>query len=523
MIKNTKEIRNRLKYSWIPFFSKFGKLTPVQIITIPEVLNRKNLIVVSKTATGKTEAIVAPLAEILITEKWKNLSVLYIVPTRALANDILTRIEGPLNDMNIKISIKHSDKPYLPSKNLPDFLITTPESLDSLICRSPNIFSNLKAIIIDEIHFLDNTYRGDQIRILLKRLHELTSQTHISIYLLSATLPDPHETAGRYMDKFEVMKIPGKREIDYYILETIQDVYELSRKKKWTKLLFFCNMRETVERISPEISKMWKPYPVVTHHGSLSRNERETAEKVMKESKNAVCISTSTLEIGIDIGDIDLIVLAEIPWSISSLLQRIGRGNRRENIAHVAAIVKTNDEKNLIETMFKLAISEILPAEEYKPDKSVAVQQIFSYLYQNPNGVPENILLSLLSPLCSEQEVKLILNHLYKLNFLEHKGKQWFASSKLMDLGQRGVIHSNIPNETSYRVIDINSGKEIGVISGVFDSVFILAGKIWEVVSFDNMTIKVHQFKGEANPALFKRHRQKGAFYFLLPNEIKDT
>jgi len=517
-----KMIRRRLKHAWTPFFTRFGRLTPVQVETIPRVLRGANVIVTSPTATGKTEAVVAPVAERFLSEHWEGLAVLYIVPTRALANDTLARIEGPLHDMGITTALKHGDRPYLSTKNLPNFLITTPESLDSLICRHSDVFSTLRTVILDEIHLLDNTYRGDQLRILLWRLKNLVTSPDFSIHLLSATLSEPFLLAQRYVDEFEVIEVDEERRIDYNILSSLEEMYFLVKKRGWRKLLCFCNMRESVERVSAELAQLWHPYPVVVHHGSLSRWVREEAERVMKEANVAICVATSTLEIGIDIGDIDLVVLAEVPWSISSLLQRIGRGNRREDLIHTVAIVSTEEEKSLMEKMFKVAASGALPMKPYEPDKSVAIQQVFSYLYQSPQGADEVTLLKLLSPLCSKSEVKSILGYLRTEGWLEYRTQRWFASTKLMDWGERGRIHSNIPSDKNYRVIDVDSGKEIGIIKGMFDKVFSLAGRVWREVSTDVNVVKVRRFKGEASPVLFMRRKNVGSFCCLLPPELRD-
>jgi len=439
-VTDTAAIRRRLKYSWLPFFTRFGRLTPVQVQTIPKILNRVNVVVASPTASGKTEAVVAPVAEHFASEHWDGLAILYIVPTRALANDTLVRIEGPLGDMGITTALKHGDKPYLPSQDLPNCLITTPESLDSLICRRPQAFATLRAVILDEIHLLDNTYRGDQLRLLLRRLRGLTSDAAFSVHLLSATLSEPIEVAQRYVSDFEVVTVAGQREIDYYLLGSQEEVYCLSRAKGWKKILCFCNMRESVEAVSAELVQLWHPYPVFAHHGSLNRRMREEAESVMKETDVAVCVATSTLEIGIDIGDIDLIVLAEPPWSISALLQRIGRGNRREGLIHAVAIATSEGERLLLEAMFEIAATGTLPTQPYEPDLSVAVQQIFSFLYQHPEGVSEVQLLELLNPLCSEYEARVILGHLRRVGWIEWRAGHWFASTKLMDMGEKGRI-----------------------------------------------------------------------------------
>jgi len=515
-------IRKRLKYTWTPFFTKFGRLTPIQLEAIPKILDGTNVIVASPTASGKTEAVVAPIAERFMKEQWHGLAVLYVVPTRALANDTLVRIEGPLRDMEIKTALKHGDRPYLSSNNLPNFLITTPESLDSLISRRPQVFKELQTIILDEIHLLDNTYRGDQLRLLLWRLKNLVKDRAFSIHLLSATLSTPHELAKRYVNNFEVITVQGQREIDYRFLNSHKEVYCFAREQGWRKLLYFSNLRESVEVIATELTKLWEPYPVVVHHSSLSRHEREKAETIMKQADVAVCVATSTLEVGIDIGDIDLIILAEPPWSISSLLQRIGRGNRREDCIHVAVLIRSDEEEFLLSEMFRIAVTGELPKEHYEPDLSVTVQQIFSCLYQNPQGLSETLIIDLLRPLCSEEEAKLILGHLRENGWIEHRTGKWFASTKLMDLGERGRIHSNIPNSQTYRVIDIGSGKEIGTIVGLFDEIFVLAGRMWQVVSVKNDVIKARPFKGNALSPLFRRHKSVGAFYRLLPPELRD-
>ncbi|HID29789.1 MAG TPA: DEAD/DEAH box helicase [Desulfobacterales bacterium] len=520
-VEETRTIRRRLRYAWNSFFTRFGRLTPVQLETIPKVLDGANVIVASPTATGKTEAVVAPLAEKYLAEEWERLSVLYVVPTRALANDTLVRVEGPLRDVGITATLKHGDKPYLSPKKLPNFLITTPESLDSLICRHPNLFSTLRAIVLDEIHLLDNTYRGDQLRLLLRRFDKLAADKNFSTHLLSATLSAPFQIARRYVNKFEVIKVGEERRIDHHILNSLEEGCHFARRRGWRKLLCFCNKRESVEEVSAKLAPLWHPYPVVAHHGSLSRPQREEAETVMKEADAAVCVATSTLEVGIDIGDIDLIVLAEIPWSISSLLQRIGRGNRREDVNHVLVIVRTGEEKRLMEAMFDTVISGALPMEPYRPDKSVAVQQVFSYLYQNRCGTDEAALLELLSPLCSESEARLILSHLRGGEWLEYRTRRWCASTRLIDWGETGRVHSNIPDDRAYMVVDIDTDREVGTIGGVFDEVFVLAGKVWRTVSVDSNTVRVRRFRGQAEPALFRRRKKVGAFNHLLPMELR--
>lgn len=518
--QNTVPVRQQLKHTWRPFFSRYGRLSPIQTQTIPKILDGINVVASAPTASGKTESVVAPVAERCMNERWDGLSAIYIVPTRALANDTLVRIGGPLDDMGLTTALKHGDKQQLPS-TIPNWLITTPESLDSLLCRQTQLLATLRTVIVDEIHLLDNTYRGDQLRLLLWRLKKLVTTQPLAIHLLSATLPDPDAVANRYTSDFELVSVSGQRQTDYHLLDSHAEIRQLARDRKWKKILYFCNRRESVERIAAELTDLWNPYPVVTHHGSLGRKVREEAEQVMQENPVAICVATSTLEIGIDIGDIDLVVLAEPPWSISSLLQRIGRGNRRSGRVQAAAIAETAAEKMLLQSMFEAAAKGILFSEPYVADLSVAVQQTLSYTFQRrSSGVSHKELIAFLSELCSEQAAQQIIEYLNEQDWIQRAGNNWHPTTQLMDKAERGHIHSNIPDQGTYKVIDIESGQEIGTVSGVFDEVFLLARQAWEVVSIQHSTIRAKRFQGRVSSAIFSRHRGNGMFHYLLPPSL---
>ena len=113
-LRNVNKLRRKLPHTWRPFFGRFGTLTNVQQQTIPAVLQGNNVVVGAPTASGKTEAIVAPVAELQIREGWSSLAVIYVVPTRALANDMFARLEGPLEDLNLKCVLKHGEHGGLP-------------------------------------------------------------------------------------------------------------------------------------------------------------------------------------------------------------------------------------------------------------------------------------------------------------------------------------------------------------------------------------------------------------------------
>lgn len=405
------QIKKRLKRTWMTFFGRFGKLSQIQIKTIPIVLEGKNAIVVSSAASGKTEAVVAPLIERCLENDWRGLSILYISPTRALVNDVYFRLKEQLEELNITSSLKTGDKPRFNFRKPPNFLITTPESLDSLLCRDSSSIKDIKAVVLDEIHLVDNTYRGDQLRILLKRLEHI-SEADFNIYALSATIADPEGVGSRYLKNFEIVTSPDKREIDYRLVRSLDEVFNYAKEEKLKKLLIFCNKRASVEAIALQCKKLWGDARVVTHHGSLSKQFREETENFMRETHYGVCVATMTLEIGIDIGDIDAVVLAEVPWSISSLLQRIGRGNRRTQKCRVFAIYNSEEENLIIEQMLEFAIEGHIEQVKYTPDLSVVVQQILSSLYASPSGLEDSYFAELFNGFCSKNDLNDILSYL---------------------------------------------------------------------------------------------------------------
>jgi len=522
MISDQAKLKKKLKRTWTTFFGRYGRLSPIQLKTIPIVLKKKNAIIVSSTASGKTEAVVAPLIERFLEKKnWKDLSILYISPTRALVNDMYYRLKEQLDEFNISLSLKTGDKPQFNPNDPPNFLLTTPESLDSLNCRYHSSFKSLKAVVLDELHLVDNTYRGDQLRILLKRLEDIT-ETDFNIYALSATIADPENVGSRYLKNFEVIKVPGKREIEYTLVRSLKEIFNCAKEEKLKKLLIFCNSRANVENVAKECKKLLGNDEVVVHHGSLSKQIREEAESFMKETQYGVCVATTTLEIGIDVGDIDAVVLAEVPWSISSLLQRIGRGNRRTQKCRVFAVFNFEEEKLMFEQMFKIAIEGYVESVKYSPDLSVVVQQIFSSLYGNPNGLENVYFIKLFDDFCSENVLKDILIHLKEKGWIEKRHNKWYATTKLMDWGEKGKTNSNIPSIKTLKVVDVNSRKVIGEMQYPIDDIFVLAGKVWKIIHVSGDKIYVKSEKSKASITKFKPHTSKGCFYYLLPRNIRE-
>lgn len=520
--ERVRRIRERLPHAWSPFFGRFGRLLPVQMDAIPAILDGRNVVVATPTASGKTEAVVAPLAEQVCTSGLAELAVVYIVPTRALANDLVDRIGGPLSELGIPFAIKHGEAGTMAQMRGKRWIVTTPESLDSMLCRTGDLLDELQAVVVDEVHLTDGTYRGDQLMVLLERLLRRAAPRHLAVHLLSATLPDARAVGQRYVSEFEVIDRGLGRKIEYEIVPTLADAVGVAKRRGDKKNLVFCNSRARVEEVANELAPLWRPYPVVCHHGSLSRPVRKEAEAVMRERAVALAVATSTLEVGIDIGDIDLVILADVPWSVAALVQRVGRGNRRGGRARCLAVAGQDVEAGILEGMFQEAIEGHLEQEDYEADLSVVVQQTFSRLFEARGEMDRGEMADLVAPLCSAEVAARIWEYLDETEWIRLSKGRLLGRTQMMDLGARGEIHSNIPDSGDLRVINVESGQQVGRVSGRVDQVFVLDRRAWQVLSRAGDTLRVRPYRGGAKPPSFDVSADSGAFTWLLPPEMRD-
>jgi ATP-dependent Lhr-like helicase len=523
------EIRKKLQRTWQPFLARFGRLTPVQVATIPVILSGENALVCAPTATGKTEAIVAPLSELILEAEKDGLRCVYVSPTRALVNDLAERLTEPLREVDLDLGIWTGDHHRFSPHSPEQFLLTTPESLDSVLSRFSECFKTVRFAVFDELHLVDGTYRGDQLLILSKRLQAISES--VKFYGLSATIKNPEEVASRYLGKATCIKVLGGREIrekiiDIRDIETgLSEVVKEFRKESISKALFFCNSRAETEEIGHKLQAHFEEDRVFVHHGSLPRERREATERAFKEMRFCFCVATMTLEVGIDIGDIDAVVLIGVPPSVSSLLQRIGRGSRRKPFTTVLAIAKSTGDKSMFEQLFNLAKKGELEDVVWTPCLSVAVQQILSISFQNKSrGVTPKEISNLMQWLgLEDNEVKSLLSHLEEKGYLVTQRGLVYPSTKTLDLANRGLIHSNIKNDKGYEVINSVTGEKLGEV-GLLDAHLenlILGGKIWKTVQVTQSEILVKPGRPPAEALRFVRRGREGAFCSLLPSALR--
>jgi ATP-dependent Lhr-like helicase len=343
------------------FFGRFTQLRDLQIAAIQAITSGRNVVLSAGTGSGKTEAVVAPM----VSNFWRQaagddaLFLLYISPTKALANDIEKRLQLPLSMLRLRVGIRHGDRDDLASANTPHILVTTPESLDVLLMRHEPKLASIRAVVIDEVHLLYNTQRGLQLSILLQRLKGLLAGP-FQWAALSATIGDLGWVRDFLMghdEDSEMLAFPASRPIDAQIRHIHSETEFLALIRRLlsgppAKLLVFADSRQMCERLADVLRTDESLQDCVfCHYSSLAPAVRVETESKFAAAPTAVCLATSTLELGIDIGDISAIVLWGVPSGVDSFLQRIGRGNRRSNKSNVICLVPIDSKHAMIDAL----------------------------------------------------------------------------------------------------------------------------------------------------------------------------
>lgn len=510
------------------FLSRFPRLTTIQAEAMPKIFAGEGVVVIAPSASGKTEAALAPLCRRLELSG-KGGMILYVVPTRALANDLEVRAKGPCDTLGLRLVVRTGDRPKaLRGKEPPEILVTTPESLDSLLCRWPEGFSNLFALVIDEAHLLYQTPRGDHMGILVRRLLRWHTKERPQMLALSATIGDPEGLSLRlFGERLTVVRAGTFRPITVIFANKLAEGLFNVRSSGLSKVLVFCNTRKDVEKTAAYIRnlQMWLPERVACHHASLSRREREDVEAAFRWWKDGVIVCTPTLEVGVDIGDVDAVVLFGAPENVEAFYQRVGRGCRRKS-GMLAVCVPLND---MDRHKFMLLVEQIrngtFVREQWRPDLGVAVQQVFSILFGKTTGVSIREIVDILAPIAPEPVLREIIQHLMEADFVTYGfGDRIMATTKLMDMGEKGKIHSNIEDAAEIEVRDEDSGKLLGTVSsscGTGDTIA-LAGKQWTIVRQSGKTLFARPTSvGVLPDKLFGAKTSRSPFGRYLPHSLQ--
>ena len=523
--------------------------TMVQSMAIPLILQGKNVLIISPTGSGKTEAAILPLLSMISRGRPKPVSLLYVTPLRALNRDMLSRLFEYSRHLGLNVQVRHSDINDAERREIVkhpgDILITTPESLQIMLVNKNlrNIISNVKYLVIDEVHEMAQNERGSQFSIALERLRELNSG--FQVIGLSATANNESELAEFIEpDKnIEIVKPEIKKSIDINVTlpekssqeladlmgcdaqyaGSIKRIYDEIKKVNGGSLVFV-NRRYVAEDMSFRIKLMDKHSSIEVHHGSLSRESRENAENDFKSGKLKALICTSSLELGIDIGTAEMVIQFNSPRQINKLLQRIGRsGHSLEKVSK--GLVVCNDIIELEEAMAIVANALDGKLENVLIRKNslatVANQIMLELYYKKKLDYME--FYRTITRAYPFKDLSLD-DYISVINFLASIRKIIIDNDKIIK--RYSILNyyinniSMIPSEKTYRVIDQINKKFIGTLDEKYvvnevepGSYFVMKGSTWRTVRIDNEKILVEPFNtaaiaphwtGEEIPVLYK-------------------
>jgi ATP-dependent helicase Lhr and Lhr-like helicase len=336
-------------------------LTSIQEMTIPEIIDGKNLILLAPTAGGKTEAAFFPVLHNIHTEGLNGLSVIYVSPIKALLNNQEERLSNLSSFVYRNVFKWHGDVSrgekgkYF--RDPSSILMITPESLEVILLNKMinkvELFKNVRSIVIDEIHSFAEGERGVHLMAVLERIQEY-SKHDIQRIGLSATVGNPEQisewlqgSSKRQRGVIDPPKEDKPKKIEIkYVYDEEQLGNEVYKRAFGNKALLFSNSRTGAEGIKSVLEE--RGIESYVHHSSINKYFREVAEERFKLGKNSTIIATSTLELGIDIGDLDVVLQLDSPNSVSSFLQRMGRTGRRKGSVGHFVFFPTKDEKLVI-------------------------------------------------------------------------------------------------------------------------------------------------------------------------------
>jgi ATP-dependent helicase Lhr and Lhr-like helicase len=334
------------------------ELRDVQASSIDAFLMGANLVVLAPTAGGKTESAFFPIISQMLTEGWDGLSVLYVSPIRALLNNQEHRLQKYFTLVGRRAACWHGDTSQGDKRRIladpPDCLLTTPESLEAILVSSTTnhqeFFKNIQTVVIDELHAFAGDDRGWHLLSVLGRIRRLAGRDLQRIGL-SATVGNPAEmlawlSSGSQRQRKVISPAPAKRQapdvqLDY--VTSLQNAAKvISLLHQGEKRLVFCDSRSRVEQLALLLRE--REVQTFVSHSSLGSEERRAAENAFAQKQNCVIVATSSLELGLDVGDLDRVIQIDAPATVSSFLQRMGRTGRREGAQSNCLFLATRDE-----------------------------------------------------------------------------------------------------------------------------------------------------------------------------------
>jgi len=501
--------------------------TEIQRLAFPLLATEADALLLSPTGTGKTEAALLPLLSRRLADPTPPISILYVTPLRALNRDLEHRIVALVGQVDLTATVRHGDTPtaarLAQSRRPPDLLLTTPETLQLLLtgARLRESLRNVRSIVIDEVHELVGSDRGAQLSITLERIDRLTGRTVRRIGL-SATVGNPGEVARFLSPAPRAVEVrvaterrpleltarrPGRerppldetlvRELkaDKSLLEGLRAVEEEIREHRTT--LVFVNTRPTAEGLAARLQKLAPDLPIAVHHGSLSREVREEAERAFRDGQLRGLVATSSLELGIDIGVVDHVVQFGSPHQVGRLVQRVGRsGHRLDRTIHGTVLALDDDDLEEAAVLARRADAGLIEPVAWRTRNRLAgSQQVIASLRAEGSLEVEDLLRPLRHAAAtadlSDPEWGELIDYLCGLGLAKRAGNRLEPGRGTLPRFYASL--SLIPDERTYRLRDIGTRRLIGTLDERFvltqilaqpEEIFLLHGRTWKVVEY---------------------------------------
>lgn len=473
------------------------RLNDLQRTAIPKIAKGLNVLITAPTGSGKTECAVIPIMNKMLKMDCKGITFLYVTPLRALNRDLIRRLKTLAERLGFSIAVRHGDtsnsERRLQSLKPPQILITTPETFQILFLgkRLREALKNVRFVVIDEVHELADSKRGVQLAIALERLRKLTSFQRIG---LSATLSNAKEIAD-YFGFEEVVEWNASKSYEFKVIKgDVKDIVEIIKSHK--SALIFTNTRQTAEYLGLRLKEY---IDVEVHHSSLSKDVRISAERRFARGELKALVCTSSMELGIDIGHVDVVVQFNSPREVKRLIQRVGRsGHRLDEVSR--GYIVANDFDDILESLAIVERAErglIEPVEPYKKPLDVLANQIVAMLLEgySIDEIYEIVKSVKFYDDLTEDEFKevcefLEVNGLIRGGRVTRKGRRYFYSNISM-----------IPDERKVKVVDVTTQRVIGYLDESFLSlldynVFVMKGEIWKILAVDEV-VRVERVESE--------------------------
>jgi ATP-dependent helicase Lhr and Lhr-like helicase len=554
----------------------FSEATLPQKMAASPILAGENVLLLAPTGSGKTEAVLLPIFSKLVQQTpRKGIAVIYVTPLRALNRDLLKRLSFWSSRLSISIEVRHGDTELKLRRRQaifpPDMLVTTPETLQAILpgSRMRQHLRGVQCVVVDEVHELASSKRGVQLAVALERLREVVGREFQRIGL-SATVGNPDKVAQflagaeRSVRIVEAVLPKGYRyhvenpvpvEADYDLARTLNTSPEAAARIRRVKelvdshesTLIFVNSRTVAEMLGYRFNQLGRK-DIAVHHGSLSKEERSQIEDEFKAGGLKAIVCTSTLELGIDIGHVDLVIQYLSPRQVSSLIQRVGRSGHRLDMVSEGVIITAfpDDTLESVAATRNAQAGRLEHVLIHENALDVLAHQIVGILMDKATVNSKELLALLRRAYPYRKLTQTLLWDV--ICFLERLGEVRIdQEGKGLTKGRnsRKYYYENlsmIPDERRYPIVNVISDRKIGSLGDEFMALkarvglnFIIKGQVWRIVQIEEETGTVYVvpsedplaavpgWDGEMLPVPFELAKETGQLRERIAKALKET